>query len=91
MQNNQLRLSALAGKYLRRHLEQGFVFGIFIRFKIPIFQELCFIRTLGNTGNGGVVLTNLSLIGEPPGLKTSAVRQSDEVILILRFTIHHAA
>ncbi len=90
VQDDQLWLRALRGKNLRRHLEQCFVFGIFIGFKIPVFQELHFIGTLRDAGNGGIVFANLPLIREPPRLKTGTVCQRDKVILILWFAVDNA-
>ncbi|MNT63170.1 hypothetical protein D3C72_2009600 [compost metagenome] len=91
MQDDQLWLGALRGKHLRSHLQQGFIFGVFIRLKIAVFQELSFIGTLGNAGNRRVIFSDLALIGKPPRLETGAVGQRDKVILVLRFPIDHAA
>ena len=89
MQDDQLRVSAArGGKNLSGHLEQRFIMGILIRFKITVFQELHFIGTFGNAGDSGVIFTNLALVGEPPGLKTCPIGQRDEVILILRFAVN---
>ncbi len=61
----------------------------FIGFEIAVFQELYFIRPFGDAGDSGVVLANLPLVGEPPGLETGAVGEGDKVILILWFAIDH--
>lgn len=66
MQDNQLRLSALCGKDLRRHLQQRFIFGVFIRFKVATFQELNLVSPFRDAGDGRIVFPNLALIREPP-------------------------
>ncbi len=90
MQDDQLRLGTLGFQHLCRHFQQRFIAGIFIGFKIAAFQELHFIGSFGDTGDSGIVFTDLPLVGEPPRLETGAVSQGDEVVLILRLAIHDA-
>ena len=89
MQHDKLWLSALGCQHLGGHLQQRFVTGIFIRFEITAFEELNFISSLRNAGDGRILFTNLSLIGEPPRLESRAVSQSDKVILELGFIVDH--
>ena len=90
MQHNQLRLTARRRQHLSGHLQQIFIAGIFIRFEVAAFQEVHFIGAFGDAGDSRVVLANLPLVGEPPGLETGAVGEGNEVILVERFTVHYA-
>ena len=87
VQDDQLRLGARGGEDLCRHFQQRFVFGVFVGFKVAVLQELHFVGTFGDTGDGRIVFANLPLIGEPPGLITRAVCQGDKIILILGFAV----
>ncbi|MNP48425.1 hypothetical protein D3C76_1425460 [compost metagenome] len=89
VQNDELRLGAMAAEDLFGHLQQRLIPGVFICLEITAFQELHFVSPFSNAGDGGIVFTNLPLVREPPALEARAVGEGHKVILILRLVVHH--